>query len=42
MEAFREGRQPVPNFKDGVKCQQVLEAVEQSVQQSKWIKVSDL
>lgn len=28
-----------PNFNDGVKCQEVLEAVEQSAEQRTWIKV---
>lgn len=42
MEAFREDRQPVPNFLDGVKCQQVLEAVDLSIEHRQWIKVADL
>jgi len=42
MDAFRENRQPVPNFADGVKCQQVLEAVETSIESKRWINVSDL
>ncbi|MCP2034550.1 putative dehydrogenase [Planomicrobium sp. HSC-17F08] len=42
LDAIEEDRQPVPNFNDGVKCQQVLEAVELSVQERKWIDVSSL
>ncbi|WP_010676824.1 Gfo/Idh/MocA family protein [Bacillus timonensis] len=42
MESFREDRLPVPNFNDGVKCQEVLEAVEQSIETRQWIKVSDV
>ncbi|BAB04429.1 Gfo/Idh/MocA family oxidoreductase [Halalkalibacterium halodurans] len=42
MESLQEGRQPVPNFKDGVKCQQVLEAVDLSIAKREWIQVSDL
>ncbi|MGX2960628.1 Gfo/Idh/MocA family protein [Peribacillus sp. JNUCC 23] len=42
MEAFRENRQPIPNFKDGVKCQQVLEAVELSIARRGWVKPSEL
>lgn len=42
MDALKEDRQPVPNFNDGVKCQQVLEAVELSIKQRKWIEVSSL
>lgn len=42
MTALREDRQPVPNFVDGVKCQQVLEAVDLSIKERQWIRVSDL
>ncbi|KOF09277.1 dehydrogenase [Planococcus glaciei] len=42
LDAIKEDRQPVPNFNDGVKCQQVLEAVEQSVKERKWVDVSSL
>ncbi|CAM4004782.1 Gfo/Idh/MocA family protein [Lederbergia lenta] len=42
MDAFREDRQPVPNFVDGVKCQQVLEAVDLSIEKRQWIQISDL
>lgn len=42
LDAIEQDRQPVPNFNDGVKCQQVLEAVEQSVKERKWIDVSSL
>lgn len=42
MEAIREDRQPVPSFVDGVKCQQVLEAVDLSIEKRQWINVNDL
>ena len=42
LEALQEDRQPVPNFKDGVKCQQVLEAVDLSIEERQWIDVSSL
>ncbi|GIQ68392.1 gfo/Idh/MocA family oxidoreductase [Xylanibacillus composti] len=42
MEAISENRQPVPNFEDGVKCQQVLDAVELSVAERRWVKVQEL
>ncbi|WP_281888436.1 Gfo/Idh/MocA family protein [Paenibacillus sp. YYML68] len=42
MQALEEGRQPVPNFQDGVKCQQVLEAVEKSIEERRWVAVSEL
>lgn len=42
LDALEENRQPVPNFTDGVKAQQVLEAVELSVKERQWIEVSSL
>lgn len=40
--AIEEGRQPVPNFHDGVKCQAVLEAVERSIEQRRWVEISEM
>ncbi|MDO7905960.1 Gfo/Idh/MocA family oxidoreductase [Paenibacillus sp. JX-17] len=40
--AVAEGRQPEPNFRDGVKCQAVLEAVEQSVDERRWVAISEM
>ena len=31
-----------PNFYDGVKCQEVLEAVEISIKEKRWVKISEL
>ncbi|WP_152397049.1 Gfo/Idh/MocA family protein [Paenibacillus guangzhouensis] len=42
MRALAEDRQPMPNFVDGVKCQQVLEAVEQSIAERRWVNVNEL
>ncbi|MFF2481763.1 Gfo/Idh/MocA family protein [Paenibacillus sp. NPDC058071] len=42
MEAIAEDRQPVPNFYDGVKCQEVLEAVERSVEERRWVSLAEL
>ncbi|WP_166240694.1 Gfo/Idh/MocA family protein [Paenibacillus turpanensis] len=42
MQAIREDRQPVPNFADGVKCQAVLEAVERSVEQRRWVALNEM
>jgi|SRR5579859_68986 len=39
LNAFAEGKSPVPNFEDGVKCQEVLDAVELSAKTRKWIKI---
>ncbi|WP_019911188.1 Gfo/Idh/MocA family protein [Paenibacillus sp. HW567] len=40
--AVAEGRQPVPSFADGVKCQAVLEAVERSIEERRWIPISEM
>ena len=34
-----EDKKPCPNFVDGLKCQEVLHAVENSVEEGKWVKV---
>lgn len=40
--AIAEDRQPEPNFHDGVQCQAVLEAVEHSIEERRWVKISEL
>ncbi|MDF9839146.1 MULTISPECIES: Gfo/Idh/MocA family oxidoreductase [unclassified Paenibacillus] len=40
--AIAEDRQPEPNFHDGVKCQAVLEAVERSIEERRWVQVSEM
>lgn len=42
MDAITNDRQPVPNFVDGVKCQEVLEAVERSIEQRRWVAISEM
>jgi len=42
MEALRDNRSPVPSFHDGVRCQAVLEAVERSVAERRWVAISEL
>lgn len=42
MEALKEGRQPVPNFRDGVRCQAVLEAVERSIEERRWVPLTEM
>jgi predicted dehydrogenase len=39
MKALDEESLPTPNFADGVECQRVLEAVEKSVKEGRWIDV---
>ncbi len=42
MDAIAEDRDPEPGFEDGVKCQQVLEAVTKSHEEKCWIDVQDV
>ncbi len=42
MNALKEDRQPVPDFNDGVKCQAVLEAVDLSIEQRRWVSISEM
>ncbi|ANS74354.1 dehydrogenase [Paenibacillus yonginensis] len=42
MQAIQEDRQPSPNFRDGVKCQAVLEAVERSIDERRWVKLKEM
>jgi len=37
--AIKEGKQVTPNFRDGLMCQKVLDAAEQSAMERKWKKV---
>ena len=39
LQAIAQNKMPMPNFVDGVKCQEVLQAVEDSIKQKKWVKV---
>jgi predicted dehydrogenase len=42
VNALEEERQPVPNFVDGVKCQEVLEAVDLSIAERRWVNLSEV
>lgn len=39
MNVFGTKKLPTPNFIDGVKCQEILDAVENSIKQGKWVKI---
>ena len=39
INAVAEGQSVQPTFEDGLKNQQVLEAVEHSVEKRRWVKV---
>lgn len=42
MLAIAEDRQPSPSFVDGVACQAVLEAVDKSIEERRWVAISEL
>ena len=42
VRCIANDRQPVPNFNDGVKCAQVLEAVDLSIENRQWVEVDSL
>lgn len=42
MKAIEEDRQPVPNFVDGVKCQEILEAVDRSIEERRWVSIEEM
>lgn len=42
VQAIALDKKTVPDFEDGVKCSQILEAVDVSITERQWIKVDDL
>ncbi|PZD95601.1 gfo/Idh/MocA family oxidoreductase [Paenibacillus sambharensis] len=42
LQAIEANRQPIPNFHDGIKCQAVLEAVELSIDERRWVRIDEL
>jgi predicted dehydrogenase len=42
LQALEADRQPVPNFADGVKVQAVLEAVDRSIEDRRWVALSEM
>nr|MBP6964608.1 Gfo/Idh/MocA family oxidoreductase [Armatimonadota bacterium] len=41
MNGIAAGKNPSPNFYDGLKCQAVLESVEKSAETESWVKIKD-
>jgi predicted dehydrogenase len=39
LDAISKGEQPSPSFHDGLRCQAVLEAVEISANERRWVEV---
>lgn len=42
MEAIAKDKEAIPSFIDGMKCSQVLEAVDISINEARWVKVDSL
>ncbi len=42
MEAVAEDRMPEPNLVDGLRCQEVLEAVSRAASEKRWVKISEV
>jgi len=42
LNAIVDDAKPWPNFEDGVKCQQVLEAVIKSCEEKRWVRVEEV
>ena len=42
MNGIATGKNPTPNFYDGLKCQTVLEAVEKSAETGQWVKLGSI
>ncbi len=42
FKALAHNEMPVPNFEDGVQCQAVLEAVEKSIAEQRWVRPAEL
>ena len=40
VSAIREGRDCIPSFKDGVKCQAVMETVLKAIEERRWVEVA--
>jgi len=42
MQAIANDKMPSPSFVDGVKCQEVLDAVVKSVTEKRWVEISEM
>ncbi len=42
LKSISKGEMPSPNFKDGLKAQQVLEAISVSSKENRWVKVKEI
>lgn len=42
VQAIADDRQPIPDFSDGVRCQAVLEAVDRSIAERRWVSIQEM
>ncbi|NRF90378.1 Gfo/Idh/MocA family oxidoreductase [Paenibacillus frigoriresistens] len=42
LQALEENRMPEPNFLDGVRCQEILEAVDRSITERRWVEIKEV
>lgn len=42
MQAIANDKMPSPSFVDGVKCQEVLDAVSKSINEKRWVEISEM
>jgi predicted dehydrogenase len=42
LQAIAKDEMPSPDFEDGVRCQAVLEAVERSIVEERWVRIEEM
>ena len=42
MQALAKNEMPSPDFEDGVRCQAILEAVERSIAEERWVNIKEM
>jgi predicted dehydrogenase len=42
MQAIAHDTMPSPSFVDGVKCQEILDAVVKSIAEKRWVEISEM
>jgi predicted dehydrogenase len=42
LNAIADGQPASPSFHDGLKCQEILAAVDRSVEERRWVKVAEM
>ena len=42
LNAIEEGKRASPDFHDGLRCQEILVAVDRSIEERRWVRVAEL